>query len=152
MFWHVVADCEDDRLVSRILHDVFLLGNLDKKVGGFTVADFLFDMVGRQHAFKVTNGVITKGVIVVADNQRIGLRLDLARFVDDDRQAPRLVLGLSCGRNEQHGCQSKRQSWDLWACHDRDRIPEYGFPANPFLDRPVAVDPRRSELGLYERG
>jgi hypothetical protein len=69
-------------------------------------------MVGRQHALKVTNGVIAEGVNVVAENQGVGLGLDQARFVNDDRQAYRLVLGLSCGRGEQRGGQGERQSWE----------------------------------------
>jgi hypothetical protein len=108
----VVPDDEDGRLVSWILHDVFLLGNPDKEAGALTVRDLLFDMVGRQHALKVTNGVIAERVNVVAENQAVGLGLDQARFVNDDRQADRLVLvlGLSCGRGEQRGGQSERQS------------------------------------------
>jgi hypothetical protein len=69
----VVPDDEDGRLVSRILHDVFLLGNPDKEAGPLTVRDLLFDMVGRQHALKVTNGVIAEGVNAVAENQGVGL-------------------------------------------------------------------------------
>jgi hypothetical protein len=109
---------DDGRLVSWILHDVFLLGNPDKEAGALIVRDLLFAMVGREHALKVTNGVIAEGVNVVAENQAVGLGLDQARFVNDDRQADRLVLvlvlvlGLSCGSGEQHGGQSERQSWD----------------------------------------
>ena len=107
-----MPDDEDGRLVSRILHDVFLLGNPDKEAGALTVRDLLFDMVGRQQALKVTNGVIAKGVNVVAENQGVGLGLDQARLVNDDRQADRLVLGLSCGRGEQRGGQGEWQSWE----------------------------------------
>jgi len=78
MLWHIVADCEDDWLVGGTLHDVFLLGNSDKKVGGLTVADFLFDMMGRQHAFKMTDGLILKSIIMVAENRRVRLRKDHA--------------------------------------------------------------------------
>jgi hypothetical protein len=49
----------------------------------------------------VCGGVFTHGV---------GLGLDQARFVNDDRQAYRLVLGLSCGSGEQRGGQGKRQN------------------------------------------
>jgi hypothetical protein len=108
----VLPDGEDGRLVGRILHDVFLLGNPDKEAEALAVRDLFFDMVGRQHTLKVTNGGIAKGVNVVAENQGVGLGLDQARFVNDDRQAGRLVLGLSCGRGEQRGRQSERQSWE----------------------------------------
>jgi hypothetical protein len=108
----VVPDDEDGRFVSRILHDVFLLGNPDKEAGTLTIRDLLFDMVGRQHALKVTNGVIAESINVVAENQGVGLRLDQARFVNDDRQTGRLVLGLSCGRGEQRGGQGEWQSWE----------------------------------------
>jgi hypothetical protein len=40
------------------------------------VCDFLFDMVGRQHALKVTNGIVAEGVIMVAENGGVGLGLD----------------------------------------------------------------------------
>ena len=57
---HVVPYDEDGRLVSRILHNVFLLGNLDKEAGALAFRDSFFHMVGRQHALKATNGVIAR--------------------------------------------------------------------------------------------
>ena len=73
-----MPDGEDGRLISRILHHVFLLGNAGKKAGALAVRDLFFDMVGRQHAFEVTNGIIAKGVNVAAENQGVGLGLDPA--------------------------------------------------------------------------
>jgi hypothetical protein len=104
----VVANDEDGRLISRILHDVFLLGNSDKVTRALAVRDLFFDVVGRQHALKVTNGVITERINVVAKNQWVGLRLDQARFVNDNRQWDRLVLSLSFGR-VAHNPYDKRQ-------------------------------------------
>ena len=63
---NIVADGEDSRLVGRILYHVFLLGNPDKETGALTLRDLLFDLVGRQHALKVTNSVIAESVNVVA--------------------------------------------------------------------------------------
>ena len=54
---NVVPYDEDGRLVSSILHNVFLLGNLDKEAGALAFRDSIFHMVGRQHALKATNGV-----------------------------------------------------------------------------------------------
>lgn len=42
-----MPDDEDGRLVRRILHDIFLLGNPNKEAGALTVRDLLFDMMGR---------------------------------------------------------------------------------------------------------
>ena len=93
--------------VGRIFDDVFLLSNPDKEAGALTLRELLFDMVGREHLLKVTNGVIAEGVNVVAENQGVRLGLDQAGFVDDDRQADHLVLGLSYRGGEQHGGQAK---------------------------------------------
>jgi hypothetical protein len=41
-----VSDKEESRLVGGILHDVFLLGNLDKETGSLTASDLLLDMAG----------------------------------------------------------------------------------------------------------
>jgi hypothetical protein len=41
---------------------------------------------------KMTNGLIAEGVIVVAENGRVGLRLDQARLVNNDRQAGSLKI------------------------------------------------------------
>ncbi|HXO32927.1 MAG TPA: hypothetical protein VN901_11300 [Candidatus Acidoferrales bacterium] len=76
-----MPDDEDGRLVSRILRDVTLLGNPDKEAGALPVRDLLFDIVGRQHALKVTNGIIAEGINLVAENQGVGLGLNQARFV-----------------------------------------------------------------------
>jgi hypothetical protein len=103
-----VPDDENSRFLGRILHDVFLLGNPDEEAGALTDGYLFFDMVGRQHALKVTNGVIAKGFNVVAKNQWVRLRLDQARFVNDNRQWDRLVLGLSFGR-VAHNPYDKRQ-------------------------------------------
>jgi hypothetical protein len=75
---------EHGRFVGRILHDVFLLGDTDKVARTLAVRDLFFDMVGRQHALKMANSVIATGVNAVAENQRVGLRLDQARIVNDD--------------------------------------------------------------------
>ena len=40
----------------------------------------------------MTNGLIAEGVIVVAENGRVGLRLDQARLVNNDRQAGSLKI------------------------------------------------------------
>ena len=74
---------EHGRFVGRILHDVFLFGDPDNEARALAVRDLFFDMVGRQHTLKMTNGVIPKGFNVVAENQRVGLRLDPARIVND---------------------------------------------------------------------
>jgi len=107
-----VPDSKEGWLVGWVLQDVFLFVDLDKEARALTVGDLLFDMVGRQHTLKMTNGFIAEGVIVVAENGRVGLGLDQARFVNDDRQPGRLVLGLSCGRGEQRGGQGEWQSWE----------------------------------------
>jgi hypothetical protein len=73
-----VSNDEDGRLVSWVLQDVFLLGDLDWKSGAATVDDFLFDMTGRKHALEMTDGIIPKGVIVVTDNGGIRIGLDEA--------------------------------------------------------------------------
>jgi hypothetical protein len=64
----VLPDDENGNLVGRILHDVFLLDHPDKEPGALTLRDLLFDMVGRKHALKVTNGVISEAVNMVAKN------------------------------------------------------------------------------------
>jgi hypothetical protein len=69
---NVVPDDEHGRFVRRILHNVFLLVNLDKETGTLTLRDLRFDMVRRQHALKMTNGVVAEGIKVVAENQRGG--------------------------------------------------------------------------------
>jgi len=73
-----VPDDEDGGLVSRILNNVFLLGNMDREAGALAVRNPFFDVLGRQHALKVTNGVIAKGINMAADNRGVGLRLDPA--------------------------------------------------------------------------
>jgi hypothetical protein len=79
-----VADGEDDWLISRILDDIFLLRNSDKKARAYTGRYLLFDMVRRQNALKVTNGVIAERINVVTEDQCIGLGLNEARFIYDD--------------------------------------------------------------------
>lgn len=76
----------------------------------------------------MTNGVIAEGVSVVADNQGVGLGLDQARFVYDDRQADRLVLRLRSRRGEQRGSQGERYRWEhLQACHRSNGTSEIAF-------------------------
>jgi len=107
-----VPDDEDGRLVGRILHDVFLLGNPDKEAQSLAVPDLFFRMVGRQYALKVTNGIIAKGLTVVDENQGVGLGQDPARFVHHNRQLVPLVLRLCCRRGEQRDGQSEWESWE----------------------------------------
>jgi hypothetical protein len=52
-----VPDDEHGWIVRRILHNVFLLGNLDQEAGAPAVRDLFFDMVGRQYALQVRNGL-----------------------------------------------------------------------------------------------
>lgn len=87
-------DGEERRLVRRILDDVFLFGHPEKEAGTVTGCDLFFDVVGRQHAFQVTDGVIAEGIRVVAQNQGIRLGLNQAGFVDNDREADALVFFL----------------------------------------------------------
>ena len=81
---NLMPNDEYDGFVGWILDDVFLFGDPDIEARALAVHDLLFDMPGRQHALKVTDGVITKAVNMVAENQEVGLTLDLARFVNDD--------------------------------------------------------------------
>ena len=43
---NVVPDDEDGRLVSRILNDIFLLGNPHREARALAVRDLFFNMVG----------------------------------------------------------------------------------------------------------
>ncbi len=72
----MVPDEKNGRLVGCILQNVFLLGDLDKEAGAFTVGDPFFDVMGRQQALKMTKGVIAEGVIMVAHNGGVGLSQD----------------------------------------------------------------------------
>lgn len=81
---NLVVDDEHGRFVGGILHHIFLLGDTNKVARTLAVRDLLFNMLGGQHALEMTNGVIAKGVNVVAENQGVGLTLDPARFVNDD--------------------------------------------------------------------
>src|SRR5437899_1784351 len=65
---NVVADDEYGRFVGRILDDILLLCNLDGEVRALAIRDLFFYMLRRQHAFKMTDGVIAKGANMVADN------------------------------------------------------------------------------------
>lgn len=79
-----MPDDKDGRPLSRILNDVFLLRYPDKEAGPLPLCNLLFNMVGREHALKMTNSVIAERVNMIAENQPVGLRLDQTRFVDDN--------------------------------------------------------------------
>jgi hypothetical protein len=78
MLWNVVTNDEHSGLVRYVLHQVFLLGNPDQEARTLAVGDLLFDVMGRQHALKMTDGAIAERVIMVAHNGGVGIRLDRA--------------------------------------------------------------------------
>jgi uncharacterized protein (UPF0212 family) len=71
-----VPNDEYSGFVGWILDDVFLLGNSNSEAIALTVRYLFFNMLGRQHALKVANGVIAKSIHAIADDQGVRLGLD----------------------------------------------------------------------------
>lgn len=68
---NILANDEKGGLIGWILQDVFPLRHPNKEARARAVGDPLFDMVGRKHALKMTDGLIAEDVIVVAENGRV---------------------------------------------------------------------------------
>jgi len=117
-----VTDDEDGGFVGNILHQVFLLGDPDKEARTLAFADLFFDVMARRHAFKMTDGIIAKGVIMVAHHGRVGIGQDLTRSVNRDLQAGLLVLILARRRGQK---SNRKDKWENRECLCADHGKKY---------------------------